>query len=361
MVDLSVIQSGLKNGDVITQRIINVSEANNLIELGDTPSSYDNGKFLQSTVSGTVWTTISGGVGGGITWHDNTYHTETYATETYVDGEISTHTHTESDVTDLDKYTQAEVDAKIALVTVSGLEGYRAGEEGVVSVGAGVSTINVTFDTAQADSNYTPTFSLQNTVDANPSEYSATVTAKSTTGFSVSLSGPTDTANYKLAYSVGTDFTGTVMVSDDTSPELGGDLSLNGYSINYGSILTTNGTYQGEVITVVVDDANTVFGNVLAQGADFHFDRADADNSSLTPVFLMALQTGAGTKKALIKGQVCNTSWNWSAGKVYMSKTTGAMTQTKPATTGDIVQVVGYALSADTIFFDPVTLEIEVA
>jgi hypothetical protein len=41
-----------------------------LIELTDTPSGYDDGKYLKSTAAGTEWATVSGGssAGGGISW-----------------------------------------------------------------------------------------------------------------------------------------------------------------------------------------------------------------------------------------------------------------------------------------------------
>ena len=58
---------------------------------------------------------------------------------------------------------------------------------------------------------------------------------------------------------------------------------------------------------------------------------------------------------------LCNTAWNWSAGKLYISTVAGVMTQTKPATTGQQIQVLGYALSADTVWFEPMTMVAEVA
>lgn len=150
-------------------------------------------------------------------------------------------------------------------------------------------------------------------------------------------------------------------LSDDASPTLGGDLELGSYSINYGTILTVDETYRGEIMTVTVDDASTIFGSVLCQGTDFHYDRADADAVATAPVYCMALESGAGTKKVLMKGMVCETTWGWSAGKLYLSNTTGGMTQTKVTGSGDQIQVLGFALSADTIWFDPVTMVAEVA
>jgi hypothetical protein len=109
-------------------------------------------------------------------------------------------------------------------------------------------------------------------------------------------------------------------------------------------------------------DTNAVgFGALLAQAADFHWDEADADAVANSYGLAVALATGTGSKTLLLRGQVCNTAWNWSAGPVYMSTTQGTFTQTKPTGSADVVIVCGYALSADTIMFDPSGVWVEVA
>lgn len=142
-------------------------------------------------------------------------------------------------------------------------------------------------------------------------------------------------------------------VVEDLSPQLGGNLDVNGKSIDYGVILSANGTYKGEIMTVTVDTNSIGFGALLAQGADFHFDEADASSVDNIKMLVMALETGTGSKKVLLKGQICDTSWNWSSGAVYASETSGELTQTIPCTEDSAVVVVGWALSADTIYFSP--------
>jgi len=119
------------------------------------------------------------------------------------------------------------------------------------------------------------------------------------------------------------------------------------------TILTINETYDGETLSVTVDDASSVFGRVLFQAADFNYDRSDADAAATMPGFVMALEAGSGTKEVLLKGQICDTDWNWNAGLVYVSTTIGSLTQTAPSGSSDVLQVVGWALSADTILFSP--------
>lgn len=128
-----------------------------------------------------------------------------------------------------------------------------------------------------------------------------------------------------------------------------------------GTILTVNETYNGKTLTVTVDDASSVFGSVLYQAADFNFDRADADAEATVTILAMALEAGSGSKKVLLTGQICDTDWAWSAGLVYVSTTIGELTQTPPSGSSDIVQIAGWALSADTIFFYPQLVTVEIA
>jgi hypothetical protein len=114
-------------------------------------------------------------------------------------------------------------------------------------------------------------------------------------------------------------------------------------------------------MTVVVDDGAAVFGSVLAQAADFHYDLADADTAGQSVGLVMALEAADGSKEVLIEGQICETDWDWDAGLLYLSATAGDMTQTAPAGAGDQVVVVGWALSADTIYFKPSLVLVEVA
>ena len=113
-------------------------------------------------------------------------------------------------------------------------------------------------------------------------------------------------------------------------------------------------TGAGLIETVTVDTNATGVGAALYLAADGHYDEADADSSATMPCTALALETGTGSKRVLIMGMIRNDAWNWTpGGKVYVSTTTGALTQTAPSGTGDQVQVVGVAISADVIRFTP--------
>lgn len=125
--------------------------------------------------------------------------------------------------------------------------------------------------------------------------------------------------------------------------------------------LTTDLTATGKVVSMTVDVNATGIGAALYMAADFHLEEADADASATMPCIALALEAGTGTKTVLLEGFIRNDAWAWTAGPIYVSTTTGALTQTAPSGTGDRVQRVGWAYSADIMFFDPDSTDIGVA
>lgn len=69
-----------------------------------------------------------------------------------------------------------------------------------VSVGVNATTASVVFSDAFADTSYGLVVTLENTVDSSPMFQPIMITAKSTTGFTVSWNVPFDTANYNINY-----------------------------------------------------------------------------------------------------------------------------------------------------------------
>lgn len=117
-------------------------------------------------------------------------------------------------------------------------------------------------------------------------------------------------------------------------------------------------TAYGLKATMTVDTNAEGFGAPLAMAADGHLDTADADSVNNMPCIALALETGTGNKKVLLHGIIRNDAWNWTMGAgvanlVYVSITVGTLTQTKPTGVDDVVQPVGWALSADVIYFCP--------
>jgi len=148
-------------------------------------------------------------------------------------------------------------------------------------------------------------------------------------------------------------------LSDDPAPQLAANLDL-GNNLLLVSIPGIDHTAEGIGIIGNVGGNAHGFAAMLRMSADGIWREANALAATLVaPAVGMALETGTGaTKKVLLKGAVRDDSWNWTIGAghlglIYLSTTVGGMTQTQPSGSGDAVQVVGFALSADSMYFDP--------
>jgi hypothetical protein len=126
----------------------------------------------------------------------------------------------------------------------------------------------------------------------------------------------------------------------------------------YLTLAPADGTATGIKITATVDTNAEGIGAPLTLAADGHWDTSDANAAGRFPCQGMALETGTGTKKILLYGTITNNAWNWTpaagAGNLlYLSITVGTISQSLPTAEDDVVQVIGFVLSTDTIFFNP--------
>ncbi|MBA7583288.1 hypothetical protein ES708_25229 [subsurface metagenome] len=102
--------------------------------------------------------------------------------------------------------------------------------------------------------------------------------------------------------------------------------------------------------------------------SDGKYWKADADAAATMPVIAIvtaAISAGA-SGVFLLMGFVRKDAWTWTIGGLLYADegtggTIGGMTQTTPAGTGDQVQVVGVAITADIILFNPSYEMVEIA
>jgi len=143
-------------------------------------------------------------------------------------------------------------------------------------------------------------------------------------------------------------------IVEDTTPQLGGDLDTNDYSISFDPTPGSNLEANGLITTMTVDINSVGIGSAFYMASDENFEEANANSSSTMPCTALALETGTGSKKVLLLGFMRKDAWNWTPGNLlYVSTTSGTLTQTTVSGSGDNVQVVGYATHADRIYFQP--------
>lgn len=143
-------------------------------------------------------------------------------------------------------------------------------------------------------------------------------------------------------------------VVDDTTPQLGGDLDTNSNSISWNPVPGSDQTANGDIATMQVDANATGFGAALHLDTDGNLEEANANDVVTMPCFVLALETGTGSKEVLLRGFIRDDAWDWAVnGQIYIGATAGTLTQTKPSGSGDQVQTVGIATHADRMFFNP--------
>jgi len=120
--------------------------------------------------------------------------------------------------------------------------------------------------------------------------------------------------------------------------------------------LGSDHTYSGEIDSQPVGEP-VVFGDLLyPDWTAGEWLKADADLAAKMPGLRIALEskTDGQTCLMLVKGYIRDDSaFEFAGAMVYTSVTPGAMSSTAPTETGDQVQRVGMAKSADILFFDP--------
>jgi len=152
-------------------------------------------------------------------------------------------------------------------------------------------------------------------------------------------------------------FGGLTDVVNDLTPQLGGELDINSKNIKLNAA-PDNVTATGLIITTTVDTNAEGIGAPLMMAADGHLDTANATAVATAPCVALALETGTGSKKILLYGTITQTDWNWTIGPgkvgfIYLNTTVGTLTQTQPTATDNVIQIVGWAITADTMMFCP--------
>jgi len=121
----------------------------------------------------------------------------------------------------------------------------------------------------------------------------------------------------------------------------GTDHTANGPQTN-----TFNSGYSSTIMDLVY----------MGSGGKWLEADADATGTSIN-MLAVALEAKTDTQAmnvALPGSFVRDDTWNWTIGvPLYVSTTLGAITATAPSGSGDVVRTVGFAVTADIIYFNP--------
>jgi hypothetical protein len=140
--------------------------------------------------------------------------------------------------------------------------------------------------------------------------------------------------------------TGTIVGTSDAQTLTNKTLQLDDEPITMtvynGSGSTMN---KGDVVYVSGDQSGTPSVTL-----------ADASAEATASKMMLAINeeiTNTSTGQAIIKGWLTGETGLTAAAIQYLSTTAGAFTETAPSASGEIVRILGYAMSTTEIFFDP--------
>jgi collagen type VII alpha len=234
----------------------------------------------------------------------------------------------------------------------------RISEKGTLTLASGAAVNEVSIDTTFA---------------ANSDSLIPTQKATKAYVASQTLSGPTGTSGYS-GYSGTNGATGTSGYSGYSGYS---GIGTSGYS-GFSGVATLNATpadttASGLIVSLIAGEAIAA-GDLVYYKSDGRVWKAKADSNTTMPAIGLATaaQGSAGSSvTVLVNGYYQNAAlYNWTvggqasaaAGLLYVSAATGgAATQTRPATTGNQVQIVGFGATADIAFINPNSTYVEVA
>jgi hypothetical protein len=213
------------------------------------------------------------------------------------------------------------------------------------------------FTILYADSDNTP---LPLTVGAS------TIVGRKSTGGIVALTKAEVLAIINVADGANVGLTDIV---NDTTPQLGGNLDLNGKAIS--TTTPTADTWEGPVRTLTAHE-NVTLGQLCYMNTDGEAALTDADAAATMPGWCIATGTiNANNSGVFLLPSALSTihlhalAPGWTVGSlVYAGSgagphTAGALNQTPPAGDSDVVQIVGVALAADILLFMPSLVTVE--
>ena len=160
-----------------------------------------------------------------------------------------------------------------------------------------------------------------------------------------------NTPQYVLQTKSSSEFNDPVHINDNVV--LSKNIQITGDIDNLSS--------SGMTVVAPVGANSTGFGAALYVSSDGTLKEADANAVATMPCVALALGSGTGDKEILLQGFIRNEDWAWTpGGLIYVSPTTGVITQTKPSASGQQVQILGVAVSDDMIYFKPNLMLIEI-
>jgi len=147
-------------------------------------------------------------------------------------------------------------------------------------------------------------------------------------------------------------------IGAEVSGTLAGDMLFNNKTIDIGGEPGTNLIGVGMITSAFALGATVAIGELVYLGSLSKWLLADASAVGTAGTVLLGICLIAGNDtnptEVLLQGTFRDDVYSWTAGSVlYASETAGDITATAPITTDAVVRVLGWAITADAVLFNP--------
>jgi hypothetical protein len=129
-------------------------------------------------------------------------------------------------------------------------------------------------------------------------------------------------------------------------------------TVNAATLPASDHTANGRTTSIFNLGATIALMDLVYLGSNSKWLLTDA-NAASTSTSLLGICLAGGvdtntTTVALGGSFVRDDTWNWTPGAIlYVGTTPGSITATAPSGTDDVIRVIGYAVTADVIWFSP--------
>jgi hypothetical protein len=143
--------------------------------------------------------------------------------------------------------------------------------------------------------------------------------------------------------------------------------NISSSSITISGSPSSDHSAEGMKLDAYLAGEDLVFGDLVyrttGSGGGDIFMKADKSDRSSVPAMAMALATisGGSTGLFLLDGVARDDSWTWTSGYLLYVGDYGAITDAVPSSSEEQLQIIGIALTATTIRFNPEYTIVEIA
>jgi hypothetical protein len=131
-------------------------------------------------------------------------------------------------------------------------------------------------------------------------------------------------------------------------------LTTNGTSASWGTPATGGGGGSSSNVTITAGETINAYSVAYIKSDGKAYNASGNATSTVAALITSATVTSGNTGNFMIAGLITNGSWSWTPGAVlYIGEgNAGIITASQPTASNHVVQPVGKAINATTVYFE---------